>query len=360
MMSKTLKLALLAGTTALASAAQAAPPTTGTAAGTSISNTASVSYTVNGSPQTTNSTTAAFVVDRKVNFTVVRDQPGSTQVNLLQTGAVMAFKVTNTTNGTQDFLLDPDQAGIVFGLLTGNDNFDMQNLKAYADSNGNGVYDAGVDTATYIDELAPDASVSVFLVGNVPNQANADKAFVSLHVTVAAGGSTGVQGAALIPTDLNLANADNFVDIVFADDDNDGIGADIQRNGQGRAYGIFEVGVHNVALTVNKSALVLSDGVNLLFPKALPGATVQYCLVANNATLTTAANNVTLTDVIPANTTYVAGSVATGLPGGTCVLVGTPVDDATAFNSGTNTITANIGTLAGGASIAVSFRVTIN
>lgn len=354
------KIALLVGTAMIATSAGAAPSITGTLAGTSISNTASVNYTVNGAPQTTNSTTANFVVDRKVNLTVVRDQAVTTQVNLGQTGAVMAFKVTNTTNGTQDFLLDADQAGIVFGLLTGNDNFDMQNLKAYVDSNNNGVYDAGVDTQTYIDELAPDASISVFLVGNVPNQANADKAFVSLKVTVAAGGQSGTQGAALIPTDLNLANADNFVDIVFADDDNDGIGADIARNGQGRAYGIFEVGVHNVALTVNKSALVLSDGVNLLFPKALPGATVQYCLVANNGTLTTSANNVTLTDVIPANTTYVAGSIATGLPGGTCVLLGTPVDDATGFNSATNTVTANIGTLTGGASIAVSFRVTIN
>ncbi|WP_375396918.1 hypothetical protein [uncultured Sphingomonas sp.] len=360
MIGNRVRLLLLSGTAAVASIGTAHAQTAGTTAGTTINNTAAVSYTVNGTPQTTNSTTASFVVDRKVNFTVIRDQPGNTQVNLGQTGAVMAFKVTNTTNGTQDFLLDPDQATIATGLIPGTDNFDMLNLRAYVDANGNGVYDPGVDTAQFVDELAPNASVEVFLVGNVPTTASATQANVSLHVTVAAGGQAGTQGAALVPTDLNLGNADNVVDVVFADDDDDNIGADVARNGQGRAYGAFEVATHNVALTVTKTALVLSDGVNTINPKALPGAVVQYCLLANNATLLTPATGVTLTDVIPANTTYVAGSIAIGLPGGTCTLAGAPQDDATSFNAATKTVTATIGTLAGGASTAVSFRVTIN
>jgi uncharacterized repeat protein (TIGR01451 family) len=362
MLRNRLTMLLLSGTAAVAcaGAAQAQSASTGTAAGTTISNTASVSYTVNGTAQTTNSTTASFVVDRKVNFSVVRDQAGATSVNVAQTGAVIAFKVTNTTNGTQDFLLDPTQQNIVAGILTGTSDFTMLNLKAYVDSNGNGVYDPGVDTQTYIDELAPNASVEVFLVGDVPNSSNANLAFAALHVTAAAGGAPGTQGAALVATDLNLANADNTVDVVFADDDDDGLGIDTARNGQGWAYGQYQVSIRNVALTVTKTALVLSDGVNTLNPKSLPGATVQYCLLANNATLTTAANNVTLIDVVPANTTYVAGSITTGLPGGTCVLAGTPISDATGFNPTTKTVTANIGTLAGGASTAVAFKVTIN
>ena len=177
------------------------------------------------------------------------------------------------------------------GLVTGTDNFDMLNLTAYVDANGNGVYDPGVDTQTYIDELAPNASVEVFLVGNVPTTpVSLNQATVALHVTAAAGGGAGVQGGQLIATDLNLANADNTVDIVFADDDDDGLGIDIARNGQGWAYAAYEITARNVALTVNKTALILSDGVNLINPKSLPGAVVQYCLVANNATLLTAAN----------------------------------------------------------------------
>ena len=145
-------------TIALAGAAEAQ---TATPAGTQISNTASVAYTVNGTPQTTSSTTATFVVDRKVNFAVAPDQSGNTQVNLADTGAVVKFKVTNTTNAAQDFLLDPDQSTLSVGILTGSDNFDMSGLHAFVDANGNGVYDPTVDTQTYIDELAPDASVTV-------------------------------------------------------------------------------------------------------------------------------------------------------------------------------------------------------
>ena len=361
MIGNRVRLLLLSGSAVIVGTGTAHAQSTGTTAGTTISNTATVTYTVNGSPQTTSSTTASFVVDRKVNFTVIRDQAGNTQVNLGQTAAVTSFKVTNTTNGTQDFLLATDQSVLAAGIIPGNDNFDMLNLKAYVDSNGNGVYDPGVDTQTYIDELAPNASVEVFLVGNVPTTpVSSTQADVGLRVTVAAGGVTGTQGSALIPTDLNLGNADNTVDIVFADDDNDGVGVDIARNGQGWAYAAYEVGTHNVALTVNKTALILSDGVNLINPKALPGAVVQYCLVANNATLLTAANGVTLSDVIPTNTTYVAGSTAVGLPGGTCTLLGAAQDDATVFNATTKTVTVNVGTVAGGGVVAVSFRVTIN
>lgn len=354
---------LLSGSAAVASigTAQAQTAAQNTTAGTSISNTASVTYTVNGTAQTTNSTTATFVVDRKVNFSVVTDQPGKTQVNLGDTQVYTKFKVTNTTNGIQDFLLDPDQSSIANGLVTGIDDFDVLNIKAYVDSNNNGVYDPGVDTATFIDELAPDASVAVFIVGNVPASGTISQANVDLHVIVAAGGQSGTQGSALIPTDLNLANADATVDIVFADDDNDGLlGVDIARNGQGRAYASYEIGTRNVALTVTKSALVLADGVSLINPKSLPGATVQYCLLVRNATLSTAANGVQLNDTIPANTTYVAGSITTGAPGGTCVLLGTPVDDATGFNSTTKNVNVNVGTVGGGGTVAVAFRVTIN
>lgn len=364
------------GTLALATGAQAQSAASETTAGTSISNTASATYTVNGTPQTATSTTATFVVDRKVNFTVVTTQTGFTQVNLGQQDAVTTFRVTNLTNGVQDFLLDPDQQNISVGILPGTDNFDLTNLRAFVDSNNNGIYDPGVDTATWIDELAPDASVTVFIVGNVPNQAGAQLAFDSLHVIAAAGGSTGVKGTALVPTDLNLANADNTVDIVFADDDSDGLLylGDIARNGQGRAYAGYQVATTNVALSVMKSVRVLEDGVNTLNPKAIPGATLEYCLRVANATLTTPADAVTLTDIVPTHTTYVPGSISIGAPGVlgvACVASGSPEDDdaddsgetdgATAnYNAGTKTLTARLDRVSGGGTTAVSFKVKID
>ena len=362
---------MLAGAALVASAAPAqAQTTTGTVAGTVVSNTAQASFTVNGAAQTATSNTSTFVVDRKVNLTVVTAQGGATQVNLGQVGAVATFRVTNTTNGTQDFLLAATQI-VPAGILTGTNNYVLSNLKIYVDKNGNGVFDPGVDTASWIDELAPDGTATVFVVGDVPDQQNADRAFVGLDVTVAAGGVAGTAGAALVATDLNAINGEAVVDVVFADDDNDGtLGLDIARNGQGWAYAAFQVGVHSVSLSLNKSATVISDGVSTLLPKALPGAVVQYCLTVTNATLLTPANNVVVSDVVPPNMTYVPGSITVGGigVGGACLTGGVSVgDDGSGagpyrggYTAASRTVTATIPAVPGGTSLAASFRATIN
>ncbi|SFP87234.1 hypothetical protein [Sphingomonas rubra] len=370
-----LRRLLLSGTAAVAAAVpggQAAAQTASTAtpAGTTVSNTAQATYSVNGATQTVQSNTATFVVDRKVNLTVVKAQNADTSVALGQIGAVTAFRVTNNTNGTQDFLLDPDQnLGTI--IYVGTDNYDMTNLKAYVDVNDNGTYEPGTDVATFIDELKPDEARTVFLVGDVPTSQLAQLAIVSLHVTVAEGGAAGTAGARLRQTTLNVLNQDNEVDVVFADNDSDGIGGDGLHDGEARAYLAYDVGVKNVDLTVNKSMTILSDGVSTLNPKALPGAVVEYCLSARNATLLTAAANVTLTDIVPANTTYVAQSLTIGVAGGTCVLLGQGQDDDAddandpgpyrgSYDATARRVTAIIPSLAGSTTINASFRVTIN
>ncbi len=363
MFANKVRLMLLSGTAIIATAGTAEAAQT--QAGTTITNTAQVTYTVNGSAQTTNSTTATFVVDRKVNFTVITDQTTNTKVNAGQVGAVTSFKLTNTTNGAQDFLLDSAQA-VPVGFFPNTPDFTLNNIKIFVDANGNGVYDPGTDVATYVDELAPDASVEIFIVGDVPSTGSSNLAQVALHATVANGGGVGTKGTALVQTDLNLANADNTVDIVFADGDSDGdYAGDIARNGQGIAYAAFEAGARNVALTVTKTARVISDNVNLINPKALPGAVVEYCLTVNNATAGVPASNVVLTDVVPANTTFVPNTLTIGAPGvaGTsCTLasLGTTTGYTGAYDTSTKTVTATIPSVAGSASVAASFRVTIN
>jgi uncharacterized repeat protein (TIGR01451 family) len=215
----------------------------------------------------------------------------------------------------------------------------------------------------------------VFIVGNVPDQPGAQYAYNSLHVIAAAGGQANTQGAVLIGTDLNLAGADNVVDIVFADDDSDGgLTGDIARNGQGRAYSGWHVAVNNVALSVTKSARVLADGLGSANPKAIPGATVEYCLLVRNATLTTGATGVTLTDAIPGHTTYVPGSISIGTPGAlgaACNVNGSTEDDddndgtetdgyTAAFDGIGKNVTVNLATVSGGGSVAASFKVTID
>ncbi len=60
-------------------------------------------------------------------------------------------------------------------------------------------------------------------------------------------------------------------------------------------------------LTVTKTAAVISDGFSPAGQaKAIPGATVEYTIsVQNNGLVTSGAS---LTEIVPANTTYVAGS----------------------------------------------------
>ena len=98
---------------------------------------------------------------------------------------------------------------------------------------------------------------------------------------------------------------------------------------------------------------------------------MQYCLTVSNATLLTPATGVNLTDVVPANTTYVPGSLSVGGigTGGVCLVNGIPQNDdgsnttgpyRGSYNAATRTVAATIPTLPGATSVAASFRVTIN
>ncbi len=366
---------LLSGAAAIATLAAATPALAQTApvtpAGTVVSNTAQATYTVNGNAQTTPSNTATFVVDRKVNLAVVAAQSATTSVNFGDTSVVTTFRVTNNTNATQDFLLTLAQLMPV-GLLTGADNFDLDNVRIVVDVDGDGLYDPAVDTATFIDELEADKTRAVFVIGDIPsNNPAATGAQIGLQAIAAIGGTRGTQGTPLIPTPLNTVNQDAEIDVVFADNDNDGLlGFDAARNGRAWAYASFAVTTTNVSLTVTKSASVVSDGISTLNPKALPGAIVQYCLTVQNATPSTPAANVNLTDIVPANTTYIPGSLSVGGIGanGVCLLNGVSIADngsgtgayRGSYDAGTRTVTATIATVPGGTSVAASFRVTID
>src|ERR1035437_6081991 len=125
----------------------------GTPSGTSISNNATLSYvTGTGPPSTATSNTVSFLVDKKVNLIVAEVTGSATSVNSGQTGAVTTFSVTNLGNDLQGF-------NLTAALASGNpatggtapfttNNFSATGLQVFVDSNANGVYDAGGDTAT--------------------------------------------------------------------------------------------------------------------------------------------------------------------------------------------------------------------
>jgi uncharacterized repeat protein (TIGR01451 family) len=66
-----------------------------------------------------------------------------------------------------------------------------------------------------------------------------------------------------------------------------------------------------VPLAVSKTSRVLTDGVNISNPKAIPGATIRYCIeVRNPGTVT--ATNVSVIDNLPGTLLYLPGTTRTG------------------------------------------------
>ncbi len=118
-------------------------------------------------------------------------------------------------------------------------------------------------------------------------------------------------------------------------------------------------------LSVTKVSSITADGVSGSNPKALPGATVRYCILVTNAG-SAGATNVVLADPIPANVTYVPGSA---LSSTSCSAATTAEDDnATGADesdpfgidfAGT-TITGRAASLAASASFAMIFNTTVN
>jgi uncharacterized repeat protein (TIGR01451 family) len=119
-------------------------------------------------------------------------------------------------------------------------------------------------------------------------------------------------------------------------------------------------------LTIAKTSNVVSDPTNgTTDPKAIPGATMRYCiLVTNNGSGT--ATGINIGDALPASTTFVAGSLRSGT---TCAGATTVEDDNAsgadesdpfgASIAGT-TVAGTTPTLAPSSAMAIAFDVTIN
>ena len=138
----------------------------GTTAGSTISNTATATYTdAGGNPVAVPSNTVDIVVDELLDVTVATADPGDVVVVPGATNQILSFTITNIGNGSEAFRLTPN-------ATIGGDQFDPTTTSIVIDSNGNGVYDAGVDTVYIAGSndpvLAPDASVRVFVLSTVP------------------------------------------------------------------------------------------------------------------------------------------------------------------------------------------------
>lgn len=118
-------------------------------------------------------------------------------------------------------------------------------------------------------------------------------------------------------------------------------------------------------LSVTKISWVVSDGVSATNPKAVSGAVIRYCISVSNPGSGTA-SNVSISDVMPPNTTFVPGSIVTGANCGSAATV--EDDDATGADesdpygvsfSGT-ALTGTAASLGPSAGFAIAFNATVN
>ena len=276
----------------------------GTPSGTTVTNSATVDYRVGGVVQPQVASNAVdFLVDNRIDLTVTTIDVTAVTVAGNSVDRVLTYLVTNTGNTDQDFRLQAlDAAAAAFGLT---ETFDAGNVRVYADANGNGVWDPATETTTFVDELAADASVHVFVVADMPATLNAnDVASYDLLAIAATAGTTGALGADA--AEDNTADNPAAVQIVFGD----GAGQiDAAEDGQHSSRDSYLAADANV--TVTKSSAVAEDPFNgATNPKAIPGARVTYTLDLAN-TGTGAADNVSVVDAVPAFTVFRVGSVVT-------------------------------------------------
>ena len=350
----TSKLFHLGSCSVLALAAVGSVPAfaAGTTAGTSITNTATINYQVGGVAQAPVADGDTFVVDRKIDLTVAEVGSATTVVVPGQTGVATAFTVTNTSNQVLDFALTATQTAGGTAAHGGTDNFDLTGVSIFRDTNGNGTYDAGTDTAvTFIDELAADASVTLFVVGSVPaGRVTNDVANIRLTATAREGGASGSQGAAITQTvGANTAG----VDTVFADAA--GV-ADAARDGAHSDDDDYTV--QTAALSVDKRSIIVSDPVNgTTNPKLIPGAVVEYCIAISNAAGGASATNIAVSDVLPSGITYVGSSIRLN---GTVTGLTCNADGSAGGTFASNTVSGTIASVVAGDTRTLVFRATVN
>jgi len=316
----------------------------GVTAGDTITNTVTVDFQVGGVDQTAVTDTDTFTVDRKVNVTVSEVGNATTNVSPGQTEAVTTFEVTNLSNDTIDLDLSVAQPGT--------DDFDVTNVTIYLDD-GDGIFNAGDTVVTYLDEIAEDETVTVFVVADVPSgQVTNDVSEVVLTADAHAGGGAATLGAELVDTaGANTAG----VDTVLADGAGD---TDAANDGAFSDTDSYTVAA--AALSAAKTSTIISDPVNnTTNPKAIPGAVIEYCIAVSNAAGSATATGVTVTDILPADVTYDAtfGIFVNGTVDGSAVC---QADGTSGGSFSSGTVSGALSDIGAGVTRTLYFRATIN
>jgi uncharacterized repeat protein (TIGR01451 family) len=298
----------------------------GTAAGTNITNKASVSFVVDTTTVNQDSNEVTLQVAEVLDVTLAWQDSSNILGKAGETGKVATFLLTNTGNGGEAFTLTVDN-----GL--GGDQFNPDLSGVYLDANDNGQYDAGTDTlygaGVNDPALAADASIALFVVNNIPAGVN-DSDLGKSGLTAVAKTGTGAPGTA------------------FAGAGDGGVNAVVGATGAGaNDEATLQISAVDVTVVKSQSVVDLYGG-----SEPMPAAVVTYSIEVT-ATGSGTAKTVTLTDPIPASTTYVDDSLK--VDGGAL----TDATDGDAGEVAGDTVTVRLGDLQDTAK-TVTFQVTID
>ena len=298
----------------------------GVPAGTLIENTAQASYDAGDGVETVDSNTVTLKVDELLDVAVASLNAGPIAAN--SGTAILTFSVTNTGNGPEAYNLTANPT------VTGND-FETTVDSIAVDTNGNGVYDPGVDQILTGPEqtavLAADEALTVFVIVTVPGTAaDTEQSQVDLLADAVTG--TGAPGT-VFP-----GEGENGGDAVAGPggaDDND--------------KGTIIVGIATVDLIKAATVVDPFGGTTVV-----PGSVVTFTITADVAGSGTV-DSLVVSDPIPAGTTYAASSLT---------LDSNALTDAADADAGTASnaagISVDLGTVAGGTTHFITFDVTVD
>ncbi|UUR08450.1 hypothetical protein [Sphingomonas glaciei] len=308
-------------------AASAAAFAEGTPAGTDIVNVAQLSWIDGGDKRTVQSNPASLKVDERIDVAIAWLDGGSVPVAPGEQNRVLSFRVVNAGNAPEAFVLS------AIGAI-GGDQWDPAITSLALDTNGNGLFDPGVDQ-TYragVDDplLKADASVTVFVLGTVPTGlADAAVGLASLRATAVTGSGS--------PGTVFAGRGESGTDAVVG--------------------GTTATAVTQGSLVASLAVPQLAKAQQIVDPNggssALPGALITYTLSASYGG-SVPTSGALVEDPIPAGTSYVPGSLKLNGMGLT------DAADGDAGEVGAAGIRVAIGALSASSSAVISFQVRVN
>jgi len=312
----------------------------GPPAGTTITNTATVSYDIAGAVQTPiTSVPTSFNVDELVVPVLTWQDATPVSVNTPDSNNVLAFLLTNTGNGQETFSLTringplPLPAGNYIPLNGSIGSIYLENgLQTGFQATGPNA-DPAYTPGANDPNLSANATQVIYVISDTPSVATNIKGEVQLNAISLTTGAAGATFGTALP---GLGQGGGFAIVGTA-------------GGQATATGSYLTS--GLSLVVNKSVASVLDPNGTAV--SMPGAVITYqleVLLSGSGNTT----NLAINDPLPANTTFVPNSIAVD------GIAKTDVADADNAQFSTNTVSISLGSVAAPANIVITFRATIN